>query len=203
MSEKVPIAALKRSSVEDYLVSERQHTLRNEFMNGQVISRSGSNRWHNLIVSNAAVAIGSRLHGNKIDIYIGGMRVRMSANMVSYPDIVLVNGEPSFADQNLDLLQNPTVVVEIFSSKTNTSDKTKKMEAFLAMESIKECLMIKEDEMRIEHYARQNAKQWIYRIYNERDDVVSLESVNCKIALSEVYSQIKFAQAEISSRAVN
>ena len=203
MSEKVPIAAPKRSSVEDYLVSERQHMSRNEFMNGQVIPRSGSNRWHNLIVSNAAVAIGSRLHGHKIDVYIGGMRVRMSANMVSYPDLVLVNGEPSFADQNLDLLQNPTAVVEIFSSKTNTSDKTKKMEAFLAMESIKECLMIKEDEMRIEHYARQNAKQWIYRIYNERDDVVSLESVNCKIALSEVYSQIKFAQAEISSRAVN
>ncbi len=49
----------------------------------------------------------------------------MSANMVSYPDIVLVNGEPSFADQNLDLLQNPTVVVEIFSSKTNTSDQVR------------------------------------------------------------------------------
>jgi hypothetical protein len=35
--------------------------------------------------------------------------------------------------------------------------------------------------MRIEHYARQNAKQWIYRIYNERDDVISLESINCKL----------------------
>jgi Uma2 family endonuclease len=57
--------------------------------------------------------------------------------------------------------------------------------------------------MRVEHYAKQNMKQWIYRIYNEKDDVISLEALNCKISLAEIYSQIKFRQAEISSRAVN
>jgi hypothetical protein len=46
-------------------------------------------------------------------------------------------------------------------------------------------------------------KQWIYRIYNEKDDVISMESLNCKISLSEIYAQIKFRQAEISSKAVN
>ena len=54
-----------------------------------------------------------------------------------------------------------------------------------------------------EHYARQNAKQWIYKIYNERDDVISLDAINCKISLQEVYAQIKFRQAEFSSKAVN
>ncbi|MEJ7665419.1 MAG: hypothetical protein WKG07_40795 [Hymenobacter sp.] len=39
------------------------------------------------------------------------------------------------------------------------------------MDSIREYLLIKEDEMRVEHYAKQNAKQWIYRIYNDRDEV--------------------------------
>jgi Uma2 family endonuclease len=57
--------------------------------------------------------------------------------------------------------------------------------------------------MRVEHYARQNAKQWIYRIYNERDDVISLDSINCKVSLAEVYSQVKVRGAELSSKAVN
>ena len=57
--------------------------------------------------------------------------------------------------------------------------------------------------MRVEHYARQNAKQWIYRIYNERDDVISLDSINCKMSLSEVYAQLKTKPAELSSKAVN
>ena len=203
MNEKAVTQIPKKASPDEYLTNERHNVSRSDYINGRVIARSGSNRWHNLIVSNAAIAIGSRLHGHKCDIYISSMRVKMKNNFISYPDLVLCSGEPAFADQNLDLLLNPTVVVEIFSAQTNTSDKTQKMENFLAMESIKECLMVKEDEMRVEHYARQNAKQWIYRIYNERDDVISLESVNCKLSLSEIYSQIKFGQAEFSSKAVN
>jgi len=203
MNEKGVSQIPKKSSVEDYLTNERAGSSRNEFVDGRVIPRAGSNRWHNLIVTNVAIAVGSRLHGHKCDIYVSSMRVRLQNNFICYPDLLMVNGEPTFADQNLDLLLNPTVVVEIFSADTNTSDKTQKLESFLAMDSIKECLMVKEDGMRVEHYARQNAKQWIYRIYNERDDVISLESINCKVSLSEVYSQIKFAQSEISSKAVN
>lgn len=193
----------KYRTTEDYLMAERQSPAKNEFLNGRVIGRSGSNRWHNLIASNAAVAIGSRLGGAKTDLYIGNMRVILRNNFVCYPDVVVVNGEPAFGDQNGDLLLNPTVVIEIISQTTNTLDKTQKVEAFLAMESIRECIVVKEDEMRIEHYAKQNAKQWIYKIYNERDDIMSMESINCKVSLSEIYAQIKFGNAHLSSAAVN
>jgi hypothetical protein len=57
--------------------------------------------------------------------------------------------------------------------------------------------------MRIEHYAKQSPKQWMYRIYDERDDVISLDSINCKISLVEIYAQIKLGESELSSRAVN
>ena len=203
MNEKGLDQSLKNSSVEDYIGFERTSATKHELLNGKMLARSGSNRWHNLIVSNTAIAVGSKMHGHKCEVYISNMRVRLASNFICYPDIVIVNGEPKFADNNYDLLQNPTVVVEIFSSQTNSSDKTKKLESFLEMESIRECLLLKEDEMRVEHYARQNAKQWIYRIYNERDDVVSLDSINTKVSVSEIYSQIKFKQAEFASKAVN
>jgi Uma2 family endonuclease len=203
MTEKPLSVATKYQTPDDYLMSERQSASKNEFLNGRVVGRSGSNRWHNLIVSNTAVAIGSRIHGAKSDMYIGNMRVRLRNNFICYPDVVVVNGDPAFADQNGDLLLNPTVVVEIISNATNTLDKTQKTEAFFALESIREFVMVKEDEMRIEHYAKQNAKQWIYKIYNERDDVLSLESINCKVSLSEIYAQIKFGHAPLQSAAVN
>jgi len=203
MNDKLLDQTAKKSTAEDYIGAERHSATKNEFLNGRVIPRSGSNRWHNLIVSNAAIAVGSKMHGHKCEIYISNMRVKLANNFICYPDLVVVNGEPKFVDQNFDLLQNPTVVMEIFSNQTNSSDKTKKLENFLEMESIRECLLLKEDEMRVEHYARQNAKQWIYRIYNERDDVISLESVNCKVSVAEIYAQIKFGQAEFTSKAVN
>ena len=203
MTEKPLSPAPKYRTTDDYLMSERQSASKNEFLNGRVVGRSGSNRWHNLIVSNAAVAIGSRIHGSKNYLYIGNMRVRLRNNFICYPDVVVVNGDPAFADQSADLLLNPTLVLEIISNATNTLDKTQKIEAFLALESIREFVLVKEDEMRIEHYAKQNAKQWIYKIYNERDDILSMESINCKVSLSELYAQVKFGVTPLSSAAVN
>lgn len=203
MNEVVPSQQFKKSTMDDYLASERKTGARSEFFNGKVIGRSGSNRWHNLIVSNIAVGAGSRLHGHKCEMYISSMRVKLTNNYISYPDIAIVNGEPSFADANQDLLLNPTLLIEIVSNEMHSAAKTTKIENYLAMQSIRECLLIKEDEMRIEHYARQNAKQWIYKIYNERDDVVTLESIGTKISLQEIYSNVKLRHAELSSRAVN
>ena len=203
MNEVVPSQQFKKSSMDDYLAAERKTGARSEFFNGKVIGRSGSNRWHNLIVSNLAIGIGSRLHGHKCEMYISNIRVKLESNFICYPDIAIVNGEPSFADASQDVLLNPTLLIEIVSNEMHSATKTTKLERFLAMESIRECLLIKEDEMRIEHYAKQNAKQWIYKIYNERDDVVSLESIGTKISLQEVYSNIKFSHAGLSSRAVN
>jgi Uma2 family endonuclease len=203
MSEKVLNQTEKTNSAEDYLVSERNSSTKSEFSNGKILAKAGSNRWHNLICTNTAIAVGSRSNGHKSDIYVNDMRVQLSPNRFCYPDVVIVSGEPNFTDGNYDVLVNPTIIVEIFSSSTNSSNKTEKLESYLAMSSIRECLMVKEDEMRVEHYAKQNPKQWIYRIYNERDDVISLDSVNCKVALQEIYAQIKFRQAELSSKAVN
>jgi Uma2 family endonuclease len=131
------------------------------------------------------------------------MRVEFSSNAFCCPDVVIVNGEPSFTDKNLDVLKNPTAVIEIFSNATNSADKQHKLETYLAMNSIKECILLKADEMRVEHYSRQNPKQWLYRIYNERDDVISLDSINCKVSLAEIYAQVNVKQAEFSSKAVN
>ena len=203
MNEVVPAQNFKRASSDEYLSSERQTGARNELVNGKVIGRSGSNRWHNLIVSNVAIGVGSRLHGHKCEIYISNIRVKLENNFICYPDIAIVSGEPSFSDNRLDVLLNPTMVVEVVSNEMYASAKSTKLESFMAMTSIKECMMIREDEMRVEHYSKQNPKQWIYKIYNERDDVISLDSIGCKISLQEVYSQIKLKHAEFSSKAVN
>ena len=156
----------------------------------------------NLIATNTTIALGSRLSGQKTEIYVNGMRVQLKSNVLCYPDVVLVSGTPEFVDDNEDILKNPTGVVEIVSNAADPTEKMQKVESYLAIPSIKECLVVKADEMRIEHYSRQNAKQWLYRIYDERDAVISLESVNVKISLSEIYGQVE-AKPVLSSTAVN
>jgi Uma2 family endonuclease len=190
-------------TTKNYQSAERRDVVKNEYLDGKLVPKPAANRWHNLISTNFAIAIGSRIHRHTCELYANDMQVRIGKNSICFPDIVVVNGEPAFADDRSELLQNPTVIVEIFSGLSKSTDRTQKLEGFLANSSIKECLLVNENEMRVEHYARQNAKQWIYRIYNEREDVMSLDSIQCKLSLAEVYAQVNLKESVLSSKAVN
>lgn len=192
MSEKVLGQKEKIYTVEDRLKFGRSGADRHEVNNGQAVSAAGSSRRHNLIGSNTTIAIGSRVRGQKCEVYVNDMRVKLSMRDYCYPDVIVVGGEPNFEGNELDILTNPTVIVEIMSKQTLYHDKTEKLDRYLAMPSVKEILLVKEEEMRVEHYTKQTLNQWIYKIYKDNDAVVSLDSVNCKISLSEIYAQIKF-----------
>ncbi|MET0753958.1 MAG: Uma2 family endonuclease [Pyrinomonadaceae bacterium] len=192
MNEKIVSQSEKLYTVEDYLNSERHGLDKHEFSNGKISSAAGSSRRHNLIGSNTTIAIGSRVRGQKCEVYVNDMRVKLTQHNYCYPDVIVTSGEPKFEGNELDILLNPTVIVEILSKSTLYYDKTDKLDCYLAMNSVKEVLLVREEEMRVEHYAKQTINQWVYRIYNTNDSVVSLDSINCKINLSEIYAQIKF-----------
>ncbi len=192
MSEQVVQQTEKTYTAEDYLKLDRQDAGKQEYSNGKVVNASGSSRRHNLIGSNTTIAIGSRVRGHKCEVYVNDMRVKLAPHNYCYPDVVVVNGEPSFEGKELDILLNPTVIVEIMSRATLNHDKTEKLDRYLAMASVREIMLVKEEEMRVEHYFKQTQNQWTYKIYSNREDIISIESVNCKISLSEIYSQIKF-----------
>jgi len=193
MSERELSQNDRNLSVENQPKTDRHISGKKEFSNVRLLANSVSNRMNNLIATNITIAVGSRVQGQKCEIYVNDMPVKLDAKHVCYPDVVVVSGEPVFVDKESDLLLNPTVAYDIFSKNTSFQDKTEKLECYLAMNSIREYILIKEDEMRVEHYAKQNAKQWIYRIYNERDDIITIESINCKVSLAEIYAQVKFA----------
>lgn len=195
MNENLFAPIERKHTVDDYLKLERRNTGNHDFIDGRIIAKANSSRTHSLIVTNATIAVGSRLRGQNCEVYAGNMRVQLSSSRFCYPSVVVVNGKPVFSNAESDTLLNPTVVVEIFSPTSHSSEKNEKLESYLAMDSVKECLLVKENEMRIEHYAKQTVRQWVYKIYNTRDDVISLDSVNCKTSVAEVYSQIKFEDA--------
>lgn len=194
MTEKTQPQPNKNYPVKDYISMNRHNSERYEFVNGKILTTSGSNRTHNVITTNITIAVGSRLKTSKSEIYVSSMLVQLSPERYSYPDVVIVSGDPSFIDSNNDILLNPSIIVEIYSQNTNFHEKTEKLECYLSMPSVREYISIKEDEMRVEHYTKQNAKQFIYRIYNDRDDVVSLDAINCKISLAEIYAQINLPE---------
>lgn len=193
MTEKMINSVEKIYSVEDYLRTERKTPINQEFIDGKILNSQKSSRIHSLLVTNTTISIGSRLNGQPCEIYAGNMRVQVNQNRLCYPSVVVVNGKPVFSTKDADTLLNPTIVFEIFSAENRPNVK---IESFLEMESVKDCLLIKENSLHIEHYAKQAAKQWIYKVYNERSDVISFSSINCKTSASEIYTHINFGLSE-------
>lgn len=182
-------------------VPSRRDVGKTEFIDGSLVVKPAANRWHNLIATNLVVAIGSRVSRGTCEIYSSDMQVQIGKNSICFPDVVVVSGEPIFNEGNGEVLQNPTVVIEIFSPTSKSARHTQKVEGFLAIPNIKEFLLVNESELRVDHYVRQNAKTWMYKIYDERDDMINIEAIHCKLSLVEVYGQAKQKDAELSSKA--
>lgn len=177
---------------EEYLAFEREAEEKHELIDGEIVAMAGASRRHNLISGNIFAEIRFQLKGKNCESYANDMRVRMRKGRYSYPDVVVVCGEPQFADEEFDVLLNPTLVVEVLSKSTRFRDKTEKLETFQKMDSIRECLLIEQDTRHIEHYIKQTPKQWLLKIYEDLSEMVFLESVECEISLADIYAQIEF-----------
>ncbi len=182
----------KYYTVEEYLAFEREAFEKHEYIDGEIVAMAGASREHNLIGTNTTFVLVSQLRGTECEVYANDMRVRLKPNRYGYPDVVVVCGKPKFADEEFDVLLNPTILVEVLSDSTRFKDKTEKLEDFRKLDSLKECLLIEQRKIFVEHYIKQTPNQWLLRIYENADDLVILESIGCKIQLSDIYLQVKF-----------
>lgn len=181
---------------EEYLEFEREADEKHEFIDGEIIAMAGASRRHNLLGVNISSELRFALKGKSCEVYANDMRVRMRKSRYSYPDVAVVCGEPEFADEEFDVLLNPTVVVEVLSKSTRFRDKTEKLAAYQKMDALRECLLVEQIEPRIEHFIKQTPNQWLLRIYENLNETIFLESVDCQIKLSDIYAQIEFEEAE-------
>lgn len=179
-------------TVEEYLAFEREASEKHQYIDGEIVAMAGASREHNLIGLNTASEIRFQLKGKTCEVYANDMRVRMKPEHYGYPDVVVVCGEPEFADNEFDVLLNPTAIIEVLSASTKLRDRTEKLEDFRKIDSLQECLLVEQKKIFIQHYIKQTPNQWLLRIYENADEVVKMESVGCEIAVSDIYLQVKF-----------
>lgn len=192
MNQSNVAAAEKIYTTEEYLAFERQAEEKHDFIDGEIVAMAGANREHNLIGGNIFAGMHFRLRGKNCELYANDMRVRLREGRYGYPDVVAVCGEPQFADDEFDVLLNPVVVIEILSKSTRFRDKTEKLATYQKMESVRECLLVEQKELRVEHFIKQTPNQWLLKIYEDISEIIRLESIGCELPLAEIYAQIKF-----------
>jgi Uma2 family endonuclease len=177
----------------EYLDLERASEHKSEFLNGEIFAMGGASARHALIVVNTSAELRNLLRDRACTVYSTDLRVRASyEGLYSYPDVIVVCGEPSFIDDTFDTLTNPLLIVEVLSPTTKNYDRGEKFEQYRKIEDLKEYLLVGQDQPHVEHYFKQPDGTWLFSEVERRDSTVHLPSLDCRLSLAEVYAKVDF-----------
>src|SRR6185436_6437179 len=148
-----------------------------EYLNGEVLAMTGASRRHNLIVWNLSAALHAQLQWRGCEAYVGDMRVFIPAvGLYTYPDVAVACGEPRFEDTELDTLLNPTLVIEVLSATTEGYDRGKKASYYRSLDSLREYVLVSQEEVRVELFTRQQDCHWLLSEADQLDATILLGS---------------------------
>lgn len=178
---------------QDYLEFERNADTKHEFRNGKIVAMAGASDTHNVIVSNLFLDVGVQARKNGCRTFSGDMRVKAETGNYFYPDIVITCGEREFEDEENDVLLNPKVIIEVLSKSTKLKDRNEKFDSYLKLESLTDYVLVEQNEMRIEHYFRTDENEWKFRLLENAEDELVFNSINCRVFLNEIYTEVELA----------
>lgn len=174
---------------EAYLAAERASEAKHELWSGEVFATAGASYAHNEIVTNLARELSERLRDRPCDVLPSDMKVFVPTKSgFVYPDLSVVCGEPRFHDGERDVLLNPILVVEVLSDTTERFDRGDKFAGYRAVESIRQVLLVSQDQRRVEVFTRAGPR-WILDDVTG-SDVARLEALGCELPLDEVYLKV-------------
>lgn len=188
-------ASKRLLSPEEYLAQERQAELRSEYFRGEVFAMSGASYEHTLIKDNLAGELRNQSRGGPCRVLTSDLRVKVSASgLYTYPDIVVVCGEPQFEDKMFDTLLNPRVLVEVLSDSTEKYDRGAKFAHYRRLASLQEYVLVAQDRPLVERYVRQTTDSWVLTALADLAQTFALASITAQVPLAQIYDGVTFPE---------
>jgi Uma2 family endonuclease len=193
-------------TVEEYLALERQSEERHEYIDGQIYAMAGESNEHADISVNLVRELSLQLKGTPCRVWtkdskvLSGPAIRSYKSikgLFSYPDIVVVCGEPRFLDEHRDVLLNPALIIEVLSPSTESFDRGEKFWRYRThLASLTDYVQVSQALPLIEHFRRQSNDEWVLSTVSDITGSLHLASINCTLRMSEVYDRVSFPEEE-------
>ena len=187
---------------DEYLHFERDSSERHEYLDGAVYAMAGESLEHSTIGSNINAILNYQLRGKPCRVLQPNMKVYARSDtdqssssltgLFAYPDCTVVCGAPVFHDSHRDVLINPTVIVEILSKSTEAYDRGEKFARYAQLASFTDYILVSQSRPRIEHWTRQPGNDWLMHAEDGLSGNLLIRSIECALALAEVYDRIEF-----------
>lgn len=182
-------------SAAEYLAFDRAADSRHEYVDGQIFAMSGGTSNHAFLIFNTAHQIKLQLGGRNCSLSVGTLRLQAApGESYFYPDVMVLCPQPRHVDDRKDTVDNPILIVEVLSNSTERWDRVGKFTQYRRLASLKEYVLVTQDEMLIEWYTLRDNGEWVYREAHGPDAHCHLDSLDLSISLAAVYAGIDVAK---------
>lgn len=166
------IAARSRLTPQEYLAWEREQPDKHEYHAGDVYAMAGGSPRHNWLAGNVQRALKQQLD-DRCFTFTSDQRVGFDdGKRYVYPDGTVVCGQIILQDGTSDVVANPSILIEVLSSATESYDRGLKWEGYQRLASLTDYLLVSQHETRIEHFQRAPDRGWLYQSYGAGERVV-------------------------------
>lgn len=186
-------------TLEEYLELDVKSEERLEYWQGEIFSMSGVSEEHAEIEGNIFVALKTKIAGRHCRAFLANMRLKVpSMPPYRYGGISALCGKAQFERiGGVDVLTNPGLIIEVLSPSTEAYDRGDKFTQYKSIPSFTEYLLVAQHRPHVAQFVKQSGGAWLHREFNDLQDVVKIESVNCELRLNEIYQNVTFPPPEI------
>ncbi|MGK7929694.1 MAG: Uma2 family endonuclease [Spirulina sp.] len=197
----VAVTQTRYSTLEEYLELEEQAEFKSEYRDGEIVPMTGGTTNHNEIALNLAAYLKFALKKKPYRVYMEGVKLWIPAyRQCTYPDVMVIQGEPVYTDKAKTTVMNPILIVEVLSRSTQNYDRGDKFEYYRSIPEMKEYILIDQKRFYGMQYVKNDAGQWVLSEYTGEEAAIALNSIEFEIAFRDLYEGVDFSDREESDR---
>lgn len=191
-------------TVREYLAIERAAEERHEYIDGKICAMPSESGEHSDIVCSFAGTLHPQIRGTPCRVRMIATKImsgpehnteNISQVLLSYPDVVVICGEPKYYDEHRDIVLNPTVIVEVLSPSTEAFDRGEKFKRYQAWNpTLNDYLLVAQDQPLVDHFSRLPDGRWWYHRYVGLEASFAIPSIACRLRLADIYDRVIFAE---------
>ncbi len=184
----------RRYTMEEYFALELSSDEKYEYFDGEVFNMSGGSPAHEDIIGNIHLVLKPLARNKGCRVFLSGLRVIVPTQPpYRYPDLTALCDKPRYVKVGgIDALINPSLIVEVLSPSTEAYDRGDKFTHHKSIESFSEYLLISQIRPHATHFVRRENGIWLHEEFNDLEASLRLASLDCELALRDVYTDVEF-----------
>jgi Uma2 family endonuclease len=184
-----------RLTEEQYLAIERAAEFKSEFVDGEMFAMSGGKNRHGRIQRNLIIELGLALEDSPCEPFGSDSRVKVSSRAYVYPDATVVCGQQQTVADDDDILVAPVAIFEVLSPSTEKYDRGLKSQLYRTIDSLKDYILVSQEQFFIEQFTRQPDGTWTLRDYQGPEEQLKIDSIGVAIPLRRIYRRVSISPA--------